>query len=221
MVGVILILLGLLIGGFLFVLMTDGRYFGKQLMYWVYDRIGPAAFGSRSEASDWQGLFAALKLQGDEQVLDVGTAVGDLPLTLTAQPNFQGHATGIDWSPRMMETAYLEAQKRGLTARIDFRVVDVRQPLPFNDNTFDVIFCFGLIETLPNPQALLQEFSRIAQPNGMLVLSLYKGWSSWSAALDLKWYQSHLAQLGRPAPEIQTLPFRNSQAVVVARFGKV
>ena len=220
MIWGILIFIGLLVGAFLFTLMTDGRYFGKQLMYWVYDRIGPAAFGSRSEADDWQNLLANLHLRGDEKVLDVGTAVGDLPLTIAAQDDFHGHATGIDWSPRMTEAAQAEAQKRDLSGRVDFQVVDVRQHLPFEDGTFEVVFCFGLLETLPNPQALLQEFGRIIQPNGILVVSLYKGWSSWSAALDLKWYQIHLADLGHPLREIQTLPFRNSQDVVVARLGQ-
>lgn len=219
MIWVIWGTVGLLVGGFLFILMTDGRYFGKALMYCVYNRIGPAAFGSRSEASDWQSLLAGLHLRGDEQVLDVGTAVGDLPLTIVAQADFHGHVTGIDWSPRMMDAANAEAEKRGLSVRVDFQVVDVRQPLPFDNHSFDVIFCFGLIETLPNPQALLQEFARLLKPHGILALSLYKGWSSWSAALDLKWYQTHLANLGRPLQEIQTLPFRNSQDVVVARLG--
>ncbi|KAB2866789.1 MAG: class I SAM-dependent methyltransferase [Anaerolineae bacterium] len=219
MIWGILGIVGLLVSGFLFILMTDGRYFGKALMYRVYDRIGPAIFGSRSEANDWQNLLTHLHLRGDEQVLDVGTAVGDLPLTIAAQADFHGHATGIDWSPRMMDAANAEAEKRGLSARVDFRIVDVRQPLPFDGNSFDVIFCFGLIETLPNPQALLQEFSRLLKPHGILTLSLYKGWLSWSAALDLEWYQTHLADLGRPLQEIQTLPFRNSQDVVVAKFG--
>lgn len=212
-------LVGLLTGGFLFILMTDGRYSGKTLMYWVYNRIGPAAFGSRSEARDWPNLLTSLHLRGDEKILDVGTAVGDFPLTIAAQADFHGHVTGIDWSPRMMEVANVETEKRGLSARVDFWVVDVRQPLPFNDISFDVIFCFGLIETLPNAQVVLQEFSRLLKPHGILALSLYKGRSSWSAALDLKWYKTHLADLGRPLQEIQTLPFRNSQDVVVARLG--
>ncbi|GIK66569.1 MAG: hypothetical protein BroJett018_43630 [Chloroflexota bacterium] len=219
MIWGILGIVGFLIGGFLFILMTDGRYFGKQLMYRVYNRIGPAAFGSRSEARDWQNLLTSLHLRGDEKILDVGTAVGDLPLTIAAQADFHGHVSGIDWSPRMMEAANVETEKRGLSARVDFRVVDVRQPLPFDGNSFDVIFYFGVIETLPNPQVLLEELSRLLKPYGILALSLYKGWLSWSAALDLKWYQTHLADLGRPLQEIQILPFRNSQDVVVARFG--
>jgi hypothetical protein len=40
-----IIALGLSVAGLmavLFVLLTDGRYFGKRLIYWVYDRVGPA-----------------------------------------------------------------------------------------------------------------------------------------------------------------------------------
>lgn len=37
----------------LFVLLTDGRYFGKRLMYGVYDAMGPLIFSARSEEAKW------------------------------------------------------------------------------------------------------------------------------------------------------------------------
>ena len=53
---VILIILGTAALATLFVVLTDGRYFGKRLTRWIYDRFGPAIFGAHSEARRWRAL---------------------------------------------------------------------------------------------------------------------------------------------------------------------
>ncbi len=199
----------------LFVLLTDGRYFGKALIYQVYDRLGPAIFGARSEAERWRDLLRRIHLRGDEAILDVGTAVGDLPLTIAAMPGFQGQVWGVDWSPRMIATAQATARRRGLDERVQFRVADLREALPFDDDTFDLVFCLGLLETLPQPARRLRELRRVLKPEGTLVLSLYQGWATLSAALSLDWYREHLTALG--LQEIEVAPFRRNHKVVVAR----
>jgi ubiquinone/menaquinone biosynthesis C-methylase UbiE len=200
----------------LFVVLTDGRYFGKELMHWVYDRLGPSMFGARSEAEKWRQLIEKLRLRGDERVLDVGTAVGDLPLTLVVTPGFRGQAVGVDWSERMIVSAREEAKRRGLESRVKFQVVDVREGLPFGDKEFDVVFCFGLLETLPQPERILKELGRVLEPEGIMVLSLYRsGWSSRIVALSLEWYEQNLSALGMG--EIQVASCRRSQDVVIGR----
>jgi len=59
-----------IVGGFLvvlvlvalFIVATDGRYFGKRLMYWLYDRLGPAIFRIYRESERWEKLVKALSL---------------------------------------------------------------------------------------------------------------------------------------------------------------
>ena len=212
-----LLLVAVLIFLFLvaFVLVTDGRYFGKRLTYWVYNRFGPAIFGVRSEAGLWQELAAEVQLRGDESILDVGTAVGDLPLTIAGMASFHGHVTGVDWSPRMMAAAQAEAGRRGLGDRATFQVADVRAPLPFDAGQFDVVFCLGLLETLPRPERTLRELKRVLKPEGALVLSLYRGGAAWSVALGLDWYREHLGALG--LRDLQVVSCRRHHDVVIAR----
>jgi len=50
-----------------------------------------------------------------------------------------------------------------------------------------------------------------------MILSLYRGWSALGAALSLEWYRRHLAAAG--LGNIQVLPCRRNQDVVVARLG--
>ncbi len=212
----ILAILGIAGAATLFVIVTDGRYFGKRLMHRVYDRLGPAIFSARSEAEHWRDLAEALQLRGDEVLLDVGTAVGDLPLTIAAMPNFCGRVVGIDWSSRMIAAAQAEATRRGLGNRTRFQVTDVRGVLPFKVGEFDVVSCLGLLETLPHPERILRELRRVLKPDGVLVLSLYKGQVTQRlVALGLDWYQQHLAALG--LQDLQVVSCRRHHDIVIVR----
>jgi ubiquinone/menaquinone biosynthesis C-methylase UbiE len=203
----LIIIAGLVI---LFVIITDGRYFGKRLVFWIYDRFGAAMYGGRSEAARWQQLAGLLDLQGDERILDVGTAVANLPFTLAAQPNFQGHVTGLDWSPKMLATA----RRRGLSRRVSLVVGDGKRPLPFASHTFNVITCLETLETLPHPDQILGEIIRILRPDGILVLSLYKGVLTLTASLSLDWYQKQLEPLGF---SLQRIEFRQNYDIIIGQ----
>lgn len=197
-----------------FVILTDGRYFGKGFMFKVYDTIGPHIFNAHTESERWLLLAQNLHLSGTEMIIDIGTATGDLPLTLAALPGFQGRVTGLDWSANMIATAQHEAKQRQIADRTAFTVGDVRQKLPFPDDTFDIVICFGLLETVPQPELILKEFRRILKADGKMALSLYRGWSSKSVALDLSWYQEHLKNLQMTRFEV--VACRRNQNVLIA-----
>lgn len=217
--GVILAVLALIGGLIFFIVVTEGRYFGKPLMRGVYDLLGPSLFRTQSEAAQWRTLAQTLRLRGDERILDVGTAIGDLPLSFAAMPDFGGHVTGIDWSSRMIETAQEAARQQGLSDRAAFQVADVRSGLPFQNGEFDVVICLGVVETLPQPERVLRELKRVLATDGVMVLSLYKGWSAVNTALDFEWYRQQLGELA--LAELQVAPCRQSQDVVIARSSGV
>ena len=72
-----------------------------------------------------------------------------------------------------------------MAGRARFKVVDVRTGLPFDAEAFDVVFCLGLLETLPEAERVLAELRRVLRENGVLALSVYRGWTAGSAALSL------------------------------------
>lgn len=197
------------------VALTDGRYFGKWLMNRIYDFIGPSIFSAQSEAERWQKLAKNIKLLGDEKILDVGTAVGDLPLTIAGMTDFQGEVIGIDRSEQMIAVAKAKAIESGISKKVKFEVVDVQAGLDYEKGEFDVIICMGLLETLPNAEKILEEFSKILKPNGALVLSLYRGWAAASMALSYDWYDRKLTALG--FQELEISPCRRNQDVVIAK----
>lgn len=207
--GVVIFLIGLAV---VFIVITDGRYFGKRLIFWIYDRFGAAMYSGRSEDARWQQLVGLLDLQGDERILDVGTAVANLPITLAAQPNFQGHIVGLDWSPKMLATA----RRRGLSRRVSLVRGDVRRSLPFASQSFNAITCLETLETLPHPDQILREIIRILRPDGILVFSLYKGILSLTAALSFDWYQKQLQSYGF---NLQLVQFRPNYDIVIGKIG--
>ena len=209
--SIIVGLLGMIGLTVLFVVVTDGRYFGKKLMYWLYDRFGPCIYGRYNEAERWRKMIKAVGLQGNETILDVGTATGELPLTLAAMPAFRGRIVGIDQSPRMIARAKSEASRRGLSPRVQFRVLEVRNSLPFSSYEFDVVFCIGLLGTLRHPELILRELQRVLKPGGTLVLSYYRGWP----IPGRRWYWKQLGMLEFSQP--QTIAFRILEDVVIVQ----
>jgi ubiquinone/menaquinone biosynthesis C-methylase UbiE len=61
---------------------------------------------------------------------------------------------------------------------LDIKLCDIEnEKLPFDDNTFDVIYSKSFIEHLYYPEKYLEEAYRVLKPNGML-LTLVPDWES-------------------------------------------
>ena len=107
------------------------------------------------------GLAAVRAAGGRERVraLEVGCGDG----FFTGQLADRGcEATGIDLSPVGVEAA--RRQYPGAT----FRVHDLTRPLPFDDASFDFVWCSEVLEHLFAPLAVLEEVRRVLRPGGRL-----------------------------------------------------
>lgn len=51
------------------------------------------------------------------------------------------------------------------------QIVDANHPLPYTENTFDLIWCSEVIEHLNNPQTAIQEFRRLLKPSGQAIIT--------------------------------------------------
>ena len=75
---------------------------------------------------------------------------------------------GVDASPEAIV----------LVDGLDIKLCDIEnEKLPFDDNTFDVIYSKSFIEHLYYPEKYLEEAYRVLKPNGML-LTLVPDWES-------------------------------------------
>jgi len=97
--------------------------------------------------------------------LDVACGTGNLAVRV-AQAG--ANVSGIDFSPRMIETAHDIAKESGV--RVDFRVASFDY-LPYPDETFDVVSStFGVMFASDHP-ATAAELARVASPGGTIALA--------------------------------------------------
>ena len=98
------------------------------------------------------------------RVLDVGCGPGVMAQEiLDAGCEFWG----VDGSPRMIA----EGRRRfGSFVRAHFAVADAGA-LPFSDSMFDCALCVGVIDRVPQPEAVIAELGRVLKPGASLVIA--------------------------------------------------
>jgi ubiquinone/menaquinone biosynthesis C-methylase UbiE len=115
------------------------------------------------------------------RVLDVGVGMGaDYLEWLKAG----ARATGVDLSPASLESARRRCELTGYQA--DLRVADAEH-LPFPDNTFDVVYSYGVMHHSPDTAQCLREAARVLKPGGQVRIMLYHHPSLTGAMLWLRY----------------------------------
>jgi 2-polyprenyl-6-hydroxyphenyl methylase/3-demethylubiquinone-9 3-methyltransferase len=94
-------------------------------------------------------------------VLDVGCG-GGLFAEEVARLGCQ--VTGVDLSPRSIAVAQQHAEQMGLT--ITYRAASGEQ-LPFENNSFDLVYCCDVLEHVSDINAVIAESARVLKPGGM------------------------------------------------------
>src|SRR5579884_4261728 len=98
--------------------------------------------------------------------LDVGAGTGRYTLRLARTG---AHVTALDQSPEMLAVARESAQQEGLS--VDFRLGSFDGGLPFADNQFDLVTCALMLCHVPDLAHAAQEFHRVLQPGGHLLIT--------------------------------------------------
>ena len=102
-------------------------------------------------------------LQPGAAVLDVGCGGG---LMAEEVARFGFAVTGIDPSARSILTARAHAAAAGL--QVEYRVAS-GEALPFDDASFELVYCCDVIEHVADPGRLIGESARVLRPGGIYV----------------------------------------------------
>ena len=121
-------------------------------------------------------LLAFERYQG-KQVLEVGCGAGT---DLVRFARGGAIVTGVDLAPSAIALARANFAQQGLTA--DLREAD-GEHLPFDADTFDLVYAHGVVQYTVNPTALVAECHRVLKPGGEAVFQVYNR-VSWLNALS-------------------------------------
>ncbi len=113
--------------------------------------------------------FSLGRLRPGERLLDLGSGSGTDSLVAALQIGPEGTVTGIDMTPEMLEQARAGAARLGLE-HVSFVEGEVER-LPFADASFDVVISNGVIDLIPDKDAVLSEVHRVLVPGGRVQLA--------------------------------------------------
>jgi SAM-dependent methyltransferase len=109
------------------------------------------------------------RLSPGERVLDLGSGAGTDSLIAAQMVGEQGRVTGIDMTPEMLTKARAAAAEMG-ASNVEF-VESEAERLPFPDASFDVVISNGVIDLIPDKDAVFAEIFRVLAPGGRIQIA--------------------------------------------------
>ncbi|MEM9806673.1 MAG: methyltransferase domain-containing protein [Cyanobacteria bacterium P01_D01_bin.56] len=105
-----------------------------------------------------------------QSVLDVGCGIGGSTLYLASK--YRATATGITLSPVQAERAKTRAKTAGLGDHVQFQVANALA-MPFEDNSFDLVWSLESGEHMPDKEQFLGECCRVLKPGGRFIMATW------------------------------------------------
>src|SRR3989441_7939239 len=109
------------------------------------------------------------RLSPGERVLDLGSGAGTDSLVAAQMVGEAGSVTGIDMTPEMLAKARAAAAEMG-AANVEF-VQGEAERLPFADASFDVVISNGVVDLIPDKDAVFAELFRVLTPGGRIQIA--------------------------------------------------
>jgi ubiquinone/menaquinone biosynthesis C-methylase UbiE len=127
---------------------------------------------NHSKLQEKLGFQYTKKLSGLQfrkgKILDCGCGFGAMDIVIAREfPDCE--ISGIDLSDPLLDHANQLKEKSELSDRISFTKGDVTE-MPFNDNTFDVVFNINMVHWIDQPVKMLKEIKRVLKTNGFLFI---------------------------------------------------
>jgi SAM-dependent methyltransferase len=147
------------------------------------------------------------KIPAGAKVLDVACGAGQTALPMARKGS---KVTGVDIASNLIETARNRAMMEGLPVQFDEG--DAEQ-LPYNDDSFDVVFSLFGAMFAPQPQIVAAEFVRVCRPGGRIIMG------NWTPSSFVGQMFKTMAAHVPPAPGIPAPVLWGDEAAVDERLG--
>lgn len=188
----------------------------------IYREANVSGFAHVDQEVGFYTQVAAL-LRPNDILLDFGAGRGEFTETDPSRyrrylQNFRGrcaHVDGCDIDPVVLGNPTLDAAK----------VMDLGEPLPFEDERFDLIIARYVFEHIQNPEFTARELLRVLKPGGWICAMTPNKWGYVAIASRLIPNKAHaralsLIQPSRPPQDIFPTAYKlNRPSAVRRNFG--
>jgi ubiquinone/menaquinone biosynthesis C-methylase UbiE len=125
---------------------------------------------ARRNVYDAEWTVSLLNIQPHHRILEIGFGPG-VSTQLASQKASKGFVAGIDHSKAMVQAA---SQRNAAAIRAG--LMELKQgevaPLPYPDQSFDIVFSLHSIYFWPKPVDCLKEIKRVLKPEGLLGITI-------------------------------------------------
>jgi len=125
--------------------------------------------GSADSFAGVANPFSLGRLEQGEQVVDLGCGAGTDTLIAAQMVGAEGHVTGVDMTPEMLARARASAERMGL-GNVDLIEGEI-ESLPVEDASVDVVISNGVIDLVPDKDAVFAEIARVLKPGGRIQIA--------------------------------------------------
>jgi arsenite methyltransferase len=141
---------------------------------WAEDLGYPPELAGVPEASvqSFAGVanpFSLGRIEPGQVVLDLGCGAGTDLLIAAQMIGPEGRGIGVDMTPAMLERARISAGEMGL-GNVELHQCLI-ESLPLPDDSVDIVISNGVIDLVPDKDAVFAEIDRVLRPGGRLQLA--------------------------------------------------
>jgi SAM-dependent methyltransferase len=145
-----------------------GRSWAEELGY-PQPELGRVPDASVESFAGVANLWALGRVEPGAVVLDLGCGAGTDLLIAAQMAGPEGRAIGIDMTPAMLSRAAAGARELGLaTVEVHESLIE---SLPLDDASVDVVISNGVIDLVPDKDAVFGEIHRVLRSGGRVQLA--------------------------------------------------
>ena len=124
----------------------------------------------RAMAALYNSLLNEANLLPGDRILDLGCGSGTHFDWISAMVGAEGQITGLDPDPGNLARA--RERKEGAQYRDQVTLVEgsLTERLPFDDGQFDIVWCAGSLQYVPDPLHAIREMIRVVRPGGRVAV---------------------------------------------------
>jgi ubiquinone/menaquinone biosynthesis C-methylase UbiE len=154
--------------------------------------------------------LAGFRSTGDQDVLEIGVGLGTDHVQFARAG---ARLTGIDLTEKGVELVRRRLMLEGLSS--DLRTADAEQ-LPFPDQSFDVVYSWGVLHHTPDTPRAVREAIRVLRPGGRICVMLY----ARHAWVPYGLWVRHGPLSGRPFRSLRDVLYHHMESLGTQGFTK-